>query len=749
MKKQSTPLAQNIQQAGLLFACAQTCLQNPIVVDNAFSDPHNGGQCAALFESGGRKYIYKPRSARVDFAWADFLDEMASVLKTPLPRAVRPVSERNAEYTIVPFLDGAQAKSEVEVRAFYERWGSLFALCVLLGATDMHSENVIADGDSPVLVDVETLLAGVTPDKAGRTNLLYDTLAFSHFLPNWMLTGGENVDVGALTGEGKNLLRMNGSVCPVHEHVDEILKGFRATYSAILSNKEKVLHALDRFSDAPFRKLLRPTDLYGRLIQQIERLDSEEEKRASAMRLKRAYARGGAIWEKKMERVLESEIESVLIGDIPYFFSYGNECCLRDAGGVVCEDYFSISPVEAAKQRLSAMSQSDLRDQENVISLSLGCVRPQICNQVYACGSDVFDALWKNAVSGSPTLWMGLMTGARGEAYFQSIGFDLYDGLTGVMVFLGAAYEATKDEKIRRMLYECLFRYRKHHLNRISMIFAEGHNVSLTTGLGGHILALFYLARVLKDEEILSDAARLFEKFDFDGFDTANMADVYGGAAGLLMALPCLKGRASKDKLIHACEKLSKCVCAFQPMLTGFGHGAAGLALALGAAQHVSGRDFSTEIRALLTWENAYFDEAEGNWADLRDPEKRGFMKGLCAGAPGIGIARAQLIRYTENEAILKICRTDIERVKAFLKAQTPMKRDTLCCSNAAMMEAERILTGEIKNTSLNREPVFYHPLGTDDFPVGLMQGLAGAGYALSRCSLRANNSFLVWETEN
>ena len=586
----------------------------------------------------------------------------------------------------------------------------------------------------------------LTPDKAERTEALYDTLAFSHFLPNWMLIESENVDVGALTGEGKNLLRMNGSVCPAHEHADDILKGFRAAYTAILSNKEKVLHALERFSDVPFRKLLRPTDLYGRLIDQIERLDSEEEKRASAMRLKRAYARGGAEWEKKMERVLKSEIESVLIGDIPYFFSYGNERCLRDVNGVVCEDYFALSPLEAAKVRLEQMNQEDLRDQENIIGLSLKCVCKSVSKMPLDTEKDAFYALKERIVSGSPTMWMGLTTGARGEAYFQSIGFDLYDGLTGVMVFLGAAYEATKDEEIRRMLNECLFRYRKHHLNRLGGMNAEDYNISLTSGLGGHILALFYLTRVLKDEEILKDAAKLFEKFDFDAFDQANTADVYGGAAGLLIALPCLKGRASRDKLMGASEKLSKCVCACKPSLTGFGHGAAGLALALGACQYVSGRDFSKEIYALLKWENAYFDEAENNWMDLRDQEKRGFMKGLCAGAPGIGIARMQLMRYTENEKIREICRKDIERVKAFLKVQTPLKRDTLCCGNAAMMEAERILTGEIKNTSLNGEPVFYHPLGTDDFPVGLMQGIAGAGYALSRRNTQAKNSFLVWE---
>ncbi|MBE5790530.1 MAG: DUF4135 domain-containing protein [Clostridiales bacterium] len=730
----------------LFFLDASIENVKPTQISEALSDPHNGGQTAVLFESEGIKYVYKPRSGEVDFAWADFLDAMATVLKTPMPRAVRPVSKRDADYTIVPFVEGAEAKNEEEARAFYVRWGSLLALCLMLGSTDMHSENVIADGDSPLLVDVETLVSGITPDKAGQTDTMYESLAFSHFLPNWMLSDGENVDVSALTGAGKNLLYMDGKVLAAHGYVSEIQSGFRAAYEAILSNRERVVREMERFRKAPFRKLLRPTDLYGRLTEQIARFENEEDRRESAKRLERAYVRGGEAWKKKMQRVLESETESVIAGDIPYFFCYGDERCLRDAKGVACEDYFSLSPVDAAIKRLKNMNNEDCTAQEKIIRLSLGCMRPEKEKISFASAMDAFELLHKNAVWTNPTIWMGLTTGARGEAYFQSIDFDLYDGLTGVMVFLGAVYEATANEKVKRTLDECLTRYRKHHLNRLGMVFAEDYNISFSSGLGGHILALSYLSRVMKDEAILSDAVKLFLKFDFDGFSGEQTPDVYDGAAGLLIALPCLKGYVAHDVLSGVCRRLAKCVCASRAALTGFGHGAAGMALALGAAQYVSGRDYSMGIVSLLKWENEYFDEAENNWQDLRDQNKRGFMKGLCSGAPGIGIARAQLMKYTDNKAIHEICQKDIDRVKAFLLSEAPVRRDTLCCGNASMMEAERILTGKISCAKFNDAVNLYHPLDTDDFPIGLMQGISGAGYALSRQMENAKNSFLSWE---
>ena len=43
------------------------------------------------------------------------------------------------------------------MRRFYHRQGALLALLYVLDGTDMHYENLIAVGEQPVLVDVETL----------------------------------------------------------------------------------------------------------------------------------------------------------------------------------------------------------------------------------------------------------------------------------------------------------------------------------------------------------------------------------------------------------------------------------------------------------------------------------------------------------------------------------------------------------------------------------------------------------------
>lgn len=750
MIKQPTSQAVKAQQERLFFVCAQSGMTDVCVLNFSFSDPHNGGQSAVLFSCGEKKYIYKPRPSTADTAWADFLDALAPIIDVPLPRAVRPIFPLEESTTIVPFVEGREAKDETEARLFYTRCGALLALCMILGATDLHSENLIADGDSPLLVDLETLMSGVTPDRAARGAKLYDSLIFSHLLPNWMLQDDENIDVGALTGAGKNQLKLHGDPCPAYAYVEEICSGFRRTFIGLLKQREAVSKELERFAKASFRKLLRSTDLYGRLCDQIARMDSPEEKRASTERLCRAYQRGGEPWMQKMHRACESEINAVLRGDIPYFFSFGDECCLRDMDGIVAEDYYTCSPLDAARQRLAALRPEDGIAQERIIRLSLRAVCPKVEKDALPSARGVFDMLEAQVIEGCPCGWMGLTTGARGEAYFQSIGFDLYEGLLGVLVFYGALYEATGDEEVLRVIRSQYEEYRAWYIRPESRIRANAANICLTSGLGGHILALGYLARTLRDESYLRDAVMLLSRFNFDGFEDYESWDVYGGVSGLLVALPLLRGCGIDEQLAQIALQLADGICKTRPELTGYAHGAAGLTLALGAAQYVGGGVYSEDILRLLEWENTQYDEVEKNWLDLRNPERHGFMKGLCSGAPGIGLARMQLLKYTRDTQIADVCMMDLRRVREFLRAQRQsLRRDTLCCGNAALIVAERALLpqGEC-HSQLSAEPLLYHALETNDFPVGLFQGWAGVGYALARQLPGSRYGLFVWEVE-
>ena len=90
---------------------------------------------------------------------------------------------------------------------------------------------------------------------------------------------------------------------------------------------------------------------------------------------------------------------------------------------------------------------------------------------------------------------------------------------------------------------------------------------------------------------------------------------------------------------------------------------------------------------------------------------------------------------------ILEICRKDIAIAKAYLEEHKnkELRRDTLCCGNAArlmaasylgveMLELKKSITRSVDPAS----PKLFHLVNTADHQVSLMQGAAGVGYALA-----------------
>jgi len=128
-------------------------------------DHHAGGAVILVRWMGGLELVYKPRPAALDVhfrrlaAWAE-----AKGLTHPLRTAAcLDLGDHGWMEAIRPRACGAAAR-----RRFYHRQGSLLALLYLLGANDIHAENLIAAGEYPVLVDLETLVQPKLPGHARR-----------------------------------------------------------------------------------------------------------------------------------------------------------------------------------------------------------------------------------------------------------------------------------------------------------------------------------------------------------------------------------------------------------------------------------------------------------------------------------------------------------------------------------------------------------------------------------------------------
>ncbi len=71
-------------------------------------------------------------------------------------------------YGWVEHVAAAACESGEEIERFYRRQGELLALLYVLDAADIHSENLIAAGEHPFLVDLEALFHPLDRRPGGR-----------------------------------------------------------------------------------------------------------------------------------------------------------------------------------------------------------------------------------------------------------------------------------------------------------------------------------------------------------------------------------------------------------------------------------------------------------------------------------------------------------------------------------------------------------------------------------------------------
>lgn len=721
-------------------------------------DIHNGRAVLSV-EDGDRRYILKPRNANTELAYKAFLSDVEEKGFIYRPGVVNILKNSEKEH-VVSVVEHIPVSTEKEVHLFYRRCGSLLLLAYIFASKDLHYENIIASGGYPTIVDYEMLMSGVNKGYiSDSVKTLKETVLESQLLPHWSLNEEDDVDLGGLTAAvitkkeyrsikgsdiysatevSKNVQFWNDQPTFAYEYIEDIILGFENAYEMVAKNKETTIKGIHLFDECTFRVLLRPTKVYANISLLLMRYAKEEREEIARFLLERAY-RNSDVNFSKIQETLNEEIRAVVEGEIPLFSTKGNDHSLYCQQQLLQTDYLELSPVENVIKRIETLSEEVKNSQISIIKQSISATRPIDKKEKHNINGtiELLQFLDKNAIEGISSKWMYLTRGKRGNLFLQSIGFGEYNGLIGVLCFYSAIYAKTRNEKIWDILFKYYYSYRE--LAIPSKLQLTDMYCSLSSGLGGHLLALMHMAELTDNNIFLDDAYAMLEAVVIPDDITSGNCDVLGGYAGLLLALP----NASCPKSCALSHKLLPKLLEYTPELTGMGHGAAGVALALGKAsvfveQKALKQQIESKIIELLLWENAYYSEEMGNWADLRNDGK-GYMFGWCSGAPGIGIARKELLKYTENAQIRKICSEDIKRVQSSIQKRDPLTIDCLCCGNAAvLMAASRlginkdVLYNRMKAALKSGEISLNHIADTCDFIPGLMQGYAGVGYALA-----------------
>jgi type 2 lantibiotic biosynthesis protein LanM len=344
------------------------------------------------------------------------------------------------------------------------------------------------------------------------------------------------------------------------------------------------------------------------------------------------------------------------------------------------------------------------------------------------------------------------------------VDIGLYDGLAGITLFLAYLGDVTGEQRYHGLAQDVTQTLLRHIERNRSLISSIGG----FAGWGGVIYALMHVASVCDNSSLLDRADALLGRLP-TLIDQDDRLDIIGGAAGCLAVLLALHRHTGSR---HALDLAIRCgnhlIAQAQPVpaglawtvpgvgprpLTGFSHGAAGLAWALLRLAGATGDErFRQTALGGIAYERSLFSPAAGNWPDLRDlPGLRSndgdgrehMLTAWCHGAPGIGLARLDTVSLLDDHAVRQEIETALQTtlVTGFggnhslchgalgnleLLFQAGGVFDDSRWQKAARQQMATTLT------SIERDGwLCGHRLSVES--PGLMTGLAGIGYGLLR----------------
>jgi type 2 lantibiotic biosynthesis protein LanM len=381
-------------------------------VEGDAGDPHRGGRTVVIARfASGRRVVYKPRPLAVDAHFQELLAWLeARGMAEPLRRLA--VLDRG-DYGWMEHVDARGCAGEEEVRRYHRRLGGLLAILHAVAATDIHFENLIACGDQPVPIDLETLFhpapphpdpqraderiasyalsrsvlrIGLLPFRAGESGdfegIDLSGVASVAGQPSpdralhWESSGTDEMHAVRLRPQmpgGLNRPTLGGREVEAADYTEEMAAGFERTYRLLQRHRDDLLHAsgpLERFAPDEVRVVLRPTRTYGLLLSESFHPDFLRD----ALDRDRFFDR---LWigveeNPALERVVAAEHASLRAGDIPCFAARADGIDLLVHGAPPVARFFEESALAAARARLASFSEGDLARQLSLLRLSLG-----------------------------------------------------------------------------------------------------------------------------------------------------------------------------------------------------------------------------------------------------------------------------------------------------------------------------------------------------------------------------------------
>jgi type 2 lantibiotic biosynthesis protein LanM len=353
------------------------------------------------------KVIYKPRGVAMEVAFSHLMQWLARE-GWPIPLRSPRVLEQPG-HGWIEFVNPAACERLSDASNYYERAGALLCLLYLLEGMDVHRENLIASGDNPILIDLETLLhprprADVLPVRPEQKDLTrsvlrigmlpYSESFFDYHLPHDISGLGGTAgfqhassiaDINVCASDSMalrhdaNLPFHDGKTLRPEEYEEELIAGFTRMYCFLRDIRGRLTSEhgpLRWLRDQSVRYLFRDTRTYGLLLERLWHP---------------RYLRDGADWAIEMAVLYRSssqldmqpdywplvgaEIAALQRLDIPLFTASSSANMLSVEGGQQIQGFFEGPSLDLVRRQIELLCEVDMNHQIVLIRLSLARCR--------------------------------------------------------------------------------------------------------------------------------------------------------------------------------------------------------------------------------------------------------------------------------------------------------------------------------------------------------------------------------------
>lgn len=558
-------------------------------------DSHNGGASVLRLKfSEGVNVMYKPRDMAIDTAFAGLL-QWFNDQKIGLPFRIAKSLNRS-EYGWQQFISYEEVTNLEGVERFFERQGQYLAILYAVNATDMHMENIVAQGEHPFFVDLESLLHNqpfkYMEEKDHYTalektlSILNDSVLKTSMLPTLDSNALYHSDLSGLAGDVDQILntyeihdkntdtmrikRSKVSVSrfnhlPSYEHtpikpeqyIQSLKDGFYRIYSALMEKKDLFISTVRKhFHGCAVRTIARPTITYFTLIEA-----SSHPK----------YLRNGLdksllfdmMWiivrqDRNREKLVKYECHDLLHGDVPMFQTLiGEEILFHHHDNQAIDGVFSSDILTQTADKVWAMNQEDMDmqweftertlqtkyvlERSFAMEKSTASVRPEKLNE-HRISMTKEEYLQEAVRIGEYIKDIAIMGDDGRSVSWISMGMDADEKLIYKSSELGLYNGVTG------IAYFYLYLSKEtgdhKYVQMVDLCIQTAwemirkkidRNISLFTGYGSLLYLLVHKSKVCSEPGIDPDMLELLDILD-EMIDNDQQLDVISGCAGTLMA---------------------------------------------------------------------------------------------------------------------------------------------------------------------------------------------------------------------